>query len=387
MVAPEVPCRVIGLAAILTATLSACSAGGPSQVSQSGAGAFEASVTPLHEGLGVAWYDTRDGNAEIYIRLLGADGRIRGPEHRLTNDPEASYEADIVGAGEGFAVAWYDKSDDGTLRPRLGLWSETAESLWTLTLAEAGRNPVVRSFEDALLCAWIEDLSEGRAEVWAGWWDLDGRALGAPIRLAAAGATTWNLNAAIDTNGRAYVVFDAKVDSRSEELYLARLTNAHVRSDRLTADDGFASKYPDLVFAGDQAALTWFDERDGNREVYLTVARLDDLNSASVAAGRRVTSTPGDSIGAYLAWNANRLGLAWSDNTDGQHEVYFQAFGLHGEPLRASTRLTRSATDSLIPSIQPWRTGFALAWNELESNPRGVHAPDTRSEIEFAFVR
>ena len=37
---------------------------------------------------------------------------------------------------------------------------------------------------------------------------------------------------------------------------------------------------------------------------------------------RRVTDTKGESIGAYVAWNHNRIGLAWCDNTPGQQEVY-----------------------------------------------------------------
>ncbi len=92
---------------------------------------------------------------------------------------------------------------------------------------------------------------------------------------------------------------------------------------RLTDDDGVASKYPDLAFGPDAAAVTWFDERDGNEEVYLAVAPFPQLRNRFEANARRVTPTVGASIGAYVAWNGGRVGLVWSDDTEGEAEVYF----------------------------------------------------------------
>ena len=66
------------------------------EVSNSKHGAYEASMTVLRDGFAVAWYDDRDGNPEIYMRLLDALGRPRSREYRLTNDPEFSYEPDIA---------------------------------------------------------------------------------------------------------------------------------------------------------------------------------------------------------------------------------------------------------------------------------------------------
>ena len=92
-------------------------------VSASGTGAYETSLAVFPDRLAVAWYDRRDGNAEIYFRLLDAAGRPAGPEHRLTNGPEQSYEASMDAAGPDLAVAWYDKSAGGLLTAKLGVWS------------------------------------------------------------------------------------------------------------------------------------------------------------------------------------------------------------------------------------------------------------------------
>ncbi len=387
-----------GLTLVALCFCAAC--GGPSggtQVSQSGAGAFEASLASTDDGFAVAWYDTRYGNADIYLRLLNAMGEPAGPERRLTNSPELSYEADIQSAGKGFAVAWYEKAADGKLQAKLGVWSRDGEPLWSNTLSSAesnGRNPIVRRDGNGLMAIWIEDLPPGLAnstdrpwesEVWASWWNVEGKLLRVARMLAPAGKTTFNLNAALDSRGWAWVMFDAKAQTKSEELFVARTNGSVVEVAVLTADDGVPSKYPDVAFSGDgRVAVTWYDERDGNQEVYLFAGRMSDFVEERAF---RVTETEGHSIGSYLAWNGRRIGVAWSDDSEGQHEVYFRGFNDSGQPLARASRLTDNDTASLIPSIRASGTGFALAWNESTPLPEGGTASAGRSEIAFTSVR
>jgi hypothetical protein len=251
----------------------------------------------------------------------------------------------------------------------------------------SSRNAIVRSFGDALFCAWIEADSDGHESVWGGWWNLDGQPRGEPVRLGAAGETTWNLNAAIGPTGEAWVVFDARAGTRVEELFVARLAEGLVTLARLTADDGIRSKYPDIGLASGRGAITWYDERDGNREVYLAALSADELTLPIEARARRITTTLGWSIGAYLAWNGERIGLAWSDDSSGNYEVFFQPFDAAGSPLAPPRRLSDTPSNSLIPAIEPWRDGFALAWDEVVPSPAGALGDDTRAEVVFTTVR
>lgn len=366
--------------------LAACAP--PGQVSDSGAGAYEVSLAAWGDGFAAAWYDTRNGNAEIYVRSLDGEGRHAGPELRITTTDAQSYEADIAPLADGFAIAWYEKSADAALRAQLGVWARNGAPRWTTQLAiGAGdsRNPVVRTYGDRVFCAWIE-AEAGQESVWAGWWDRNGQPRGNPVRLGAAGEKTWNLNAAISAAGEAWVVFDAKAGTEAEELFLATLADNGATLVELTADDGIASKYPDIALEGELAAITWFDERDGNREVYLAAAPAAELRGPIEQRAHRVTDSQGASIGAYLAWNGNRIGLAWSDDTGGNYEVFFRPFDVAGEPLGITRRLTTSAAHSMIPAIKPWRDGFALAWDEVAPADAGVHDAATRSEIMFTRV-
>src|SRR5262245_715460 len=87
----------------------------------------------------------------------------------------------------------------------------------------------------------------------------------------------------------------------------------------------------------------WFDERDGNREVYLFVGSERELSGGVDNRALQVTSTPGESIGAYVAWNArrHRFGLVWCDSTEGQHDTERRESegdrSGHGSPLCADS--------------------------------------------------
>jgi hypothetical protein len=356
----------------------------PRQISNSRQGAYEAALAATTNGAVAAWHDTRDGNGEIYLRLLDAEGSAAGPELRLTNDEEQSYEPSIAAIGDAVAVTWYDKAADGTLTARLGVWNPDGSPQWTTTLARDGRNPVVRTDKRTITVAWIQQPADGVEAVWLGTWDERGDALAPPRPLGPAHRTTWNLNAAVDADGVAWVVFDAVASTKASELFLARADSRNVTLTRLTSDDGRESKYPDVAIRDGRVALTWYDVRDGNTEVYLFAGAVSGLSAGIDAQAQRVTATAGESIGAYVTWNGDRIGLAWSDDTEGQHEVYFQAFDPMGRPLAEPTRVTSNSTSSLIPAIEPWRDGFALAWNEYVPATEG-HVG--KSEIAFGIVR
>ena len=273
-----------------------------------GSSAHEASLDVLTDGYAVAWYDTRDGHPEIYTRRLEANGQPSGPSHRLTRGTDAAYEPDLVSDGTRLIVGWYEKTASEQVIPKLGVWNLAGELQWAAALAQAGRNTVVSVQDGTIFAAWIQDETEATSSVWASWWNTDGDPLGLPVRLAPAGRTTWNLNATLDGHGDAWLVFDADAGTRAEELFLIRASVGKMPLvQQLTPDDGFPSKYPDVAFFDDQAALTWFDERDGNQEVYVAIAPTAEIGESLEDRAQRVTDTPGNSIGAYLSWNGDRL--------------------------------------------------------------------------------
>src|ERR1044071_3269948 len=96
-----------------TAVLAGCEAP-PRQISDSGFGAYEVSMAtrPAGAGLELVWYDTRDGNAEIYARRLDASTQAEGADRRLTQTSAQSFEPDVATIADGYVIAWYEKTAD-----------------------------------------------------------------------------------------------------------------------------------------------------------------------------------------------------------------------------------------------------------------------------------
>ena len=365
--------------------LTSCSqASTPIQVSESAAGAYEAALALDKTGFAVAWYDTRDGNPEIYMRLLDETGKPSSPERRLTETPEMSYEASLERIGDNFAIGWYEQASDGMQTAMLGAWDREGSRKWVHAIAAGSRNPVIATDGQTITAAWIQAEPDNSEWVWLGIWDSDGRESRTRARVGLASKTTWNLNLAVDRSG-AWVVFDAVASTRASELFLGRVDASGTHLERLTRDDGAESKYPDLKISDQgRAALTWYDMRDGNDEVYLFVGAQSDLDKEIDDRSHRITMTDGESIGAYLAWNAGEVGLAWSDKTPGVHEVFFQRFDSTGKPIGSEERITRSSAWSLVPAIRPWHKGFALAWTEYQPTSSQIH--EGTGEVAFAII-
>ena len=329
--------RARALSLVVWATLASTS----TQVSDGGHGAYEASLIPVGDGFAVAWHDTRHGRPEIYMRLVGADGRPAGPEHRLTTSADRSYEPSLDVVGDDLVVAWYDVSarDAGLSAARVGVWAPDGTPRWTRTLSDAGRDgriPVVRTRTGQLFCAWLEDDGES-VGVWAQWLDDGGTPVDAPRRIAEAGPTTWNLNAAIDADGVAWVVFDAVAGTRTNELFVARVGDAAdsvtTASSRASLDERDGAKttasrwgrrrYPESgvrrfgwprgqrspgsTSATVIASLPVHNGRAGRGRAARSVGCLDAVRRR--LAPRRITHTSRRvDVGAYVAWNGAAFG-------------------------------------------------------------------------------
>ena len=388
------------------------------QISRSGRGAYEASLAAHPRGFAVAWHDTRHGLPEIHARLLDGRGRPVSDEYRLTANAGRSYEPSIhvpdPDISDDLVVAWYEvAADDSSSRARVGAWTAAGTPRWTRTLSDPrrrGRAAAVAVIGDRIQCVWIEETPrapgsggagrnatgrraadterESSTIVRAQQLGLDGEPLGVAHDIAAASRTTWNLNLSVDDEGVPWVVFDAQLETRAHELFLARLGRDPAAVEQLSLNDGAPSVYPDLAFGAGRAAVTWWDTRDGNAEVYLAVVDAQELPRGIERAASRVTDTAGESIGAYVDWNGRRFGLAWSDQVEAgrPHDVFFQRYAASGVPDGGPRRLTDNPTASLIPAIRSAGSQFALAWNEDVVAARGDHRTGGRSEVVFAFA-
>ncbi len=352
--------------------------------------AHEMSLAIAPQGPFAAWHGGTGAGSAIYIQPLAADGKPAGAPIRVNKGERLAYEPDLIAVGGSLAVAWYERDPrDGRLSAWLAGVEPSGEGRWLVELGDGkgqARNPVVRRVGDTLHAAWIAESDGGRPAVMHRRFSLDGAPRGEAMRVGDADADTWNLNAAV-SEGRLLVTYDAAGPNAADEIQLLSISDEGAAPLQLTADDGFASLYPDLqVSDAGRAALTWFDERDGNREVYLLVTDAAALGSPALPAPRRITHGEGETIGAYLAWNGDTIGLVWSDEVDGRRDIYGQVFSADGRPIGPAENLSRSADRSSIPAIRPWGSGFLVAWNDYRLDDGGGHEAVTRSTARYAIL-
>jgi hypothetical protein len=340
--------------------------------------AYEVSLAVAGDELAMAWYGGPDELDAIYLQWLDGQGRARGAPVQLTDGERHAYEPDLQLLAGDPLLAWYEKDrETGDLTAWLARTDRAGNILWKHALSAGGgnaRNPVVRVGGNAINVAWIETARGDGPQVWSERFTPDGTPQFGPSRAGDASAETWNLNAALGADGMFYVVYNAKLEAKASELHLLAIGNDAVSAIPLSGDDGHPSVYPDIgINDRGQAAITWFDDRDGNNEIYLSVLPLQSLTSRAPTAGLRVTHTRADSIGAYLAWNGPTLAVVWCDASEGQYELYAQEFDMAGAERSEVKRLTRSQDQTSIPAIRPYKRGFLVAWNDYDSvGPHGT---------------
>ncbi|MCB5425062.1 hypothetical protein H0274_07330 [Altererythrobacter sp. CC-YST694] len=345
--------------------------------------AYELTLAVSPEASWAAWHGGVGEESAIYLQPLGVEGAMQGSPIRLSSEGKAfAYEPDLILAGGSPVAAWYQKNPfTNELSGWLAGLDASGQREWLVPLelgADWSRNPVVRLAGDRLLVAWIGQPSEATSArdpaIWYREFSLAGKPLAAPREVGRGDRDTWNLNATV-AGGAMVIAYDAAGAREANELHLIEVTAKGARPVQLTPDDGNASLYPDLqVNEAGIAALTWFDERDGNREIYLSIGLLADFLAGPMPPPIRVTHGEGESLGAYLAWNGDRVGLVWSDEVGSDRHIFAQGFNSAGQPLGAAHQLSTGSGKSSIPVIRASGKGFLVAWNDYEMEETGGHA-------------
>lgn len=89
---------------------------------------------------------------------------------------------------------------------------------------------------------------------------------------------------------------------------------------RLTRAPGLSHR-PSVVADGDHVTVLWFDARDGNLEIY---AKESADGGQTWSADQRLTRAPGESRHVSAATAGGELYAVWYDERDGNPEVYFK---------------------------------------------------------------
>jgi hypothetical protein len=356
------------------------------QITAGTAGAYEVDLVPVEGGFALTWYDTRDHNAEIYFTLVDSRGKRLLPEVRVTHTSQQSYEPSMALSGKRYGVAWYEapESDDHSSASQTVVRFAVLDMQGTI-LAESlasehddpERSPLVVAVEHGFIVIWLRRGPETR--VMARRFTSDGIARGEAVDLGFASSRTWSISGQM-FRGDLYIAFNARGKNSAEEVFLVR-TDSGLQNPleiQLTADDGAASVYPDVVFGPSSKMVCWQDERDGNSEVY--VGRLD-LGELKLDESR-LTFSMGQTFGVHAAAIPGGFAIALDDDSSDNREVYLAMVGPSNQD--GLLRVSRARFGSFVPAVAWNGEVLGIAWNDFRaaSGPRDFE----RSDIFFAWL-
>jgi hypothetical protein len=298
----------------------------------------------------VVCVDWRDGNYEIYYKHSTDGGSVWGPDVRLSNNPSNSIHPSVTASGSSVHVVWndYRNGNDEIYYNR----STDGGTTWDGDIRLTNNLDV----------SWPASVAAFRTNVHVVWNDTRSGNWEVFYKRSTDGGTTWKADTQLTNNNsssmyaaitvlgpNAHVVW---VDGRdgNDEIYYKRSTDGGTNwgADTRLTNASSSSEFPSVAVSGSCVHVTWYDQRDGNNEIYYK--RSTD-GGASWGTDTRLTNNPSSSEFPSLAISGNYVHMIWDDQRDGNREIYYKRNPTGNSGVEGSTS---SATISHFPfSICP----------------------------------
>jgi hypothetical protein len=260
----------------------------------------------------VIWTDNRDGNYEIYFKRSDDGGNTWSTDSRLTNNASVSDYPSIDASGSIVIITWQDNRDGN-----YEIYSKRSPdggSNWEADQRISSNSsfseyPAVTISGLKVNIVW-EDNRDGNREIYN--------------KYSVDGGVTWS----------------------GEN----RLTNNSSQSTSVS-----------ITSEGDFVDMTWSDQRDGNWEIYYKYSADGGMTFGS---DQRLSSASGNSWYPSIATDDSFIHICWQDARDGNNEVYYKISTDGGANWLGDTRLTNDAGASNTPSINISGAALHIVWSD-----------------------
>ncbi len=291
----------------------------------------------------VVWYDTRDGNAEIYYKMF--DGSVWTADQRLTADGATSAFPSVAAYGNKIVhVVWHDLRDgnfeiyhkmfDGSAWSADERLTDAANTSW---------NPSVAVGPDGSVHVVWQDTRDGYTEVY--YKKYDGVSWGADVRLTVAAYVSASPCVAVDDSGHVHVVWN---DFRyfNSKIYYKQYDGTSWGPDTRLTDEPDISQKPCIAAGpGGNLHVIWEDQRDGNSEIY-----YKHFDGAVWQADERLTTdaSVSGSPSILVAPDA-KPHVVWQDRRTGSYQIFYKKS--NGVTWGPDRQVTFAPGDAKYPSI------------------------------------
>lgn len=331
----------------------------------------------------VVWFEQRSGGGEELFTQRSLDGGTTWQAPlRLTDAPGDSHYPTIAATGDLVHIAWWDTRDQG----RTVIYyarSLDAGLTWSAGVAISdspvqAAYPSIAVSDDVVHVAYV-DFRDGNEEVYY-LRSLDRGTTWQPaVRLSAVPHNSYTPTIAVHGTH----VYVAWTDTRHggatqslEEEYFRRSTDQGATWDpelRLTFDPDSQpanSWAPSLAADGADVWIVWFDQRDGNWEIY--TKRSGD-RGLTWSADTRLTDHPAESVRPSISVDGSSLYVVWWDTRDGNEEIYAKHSPDRGQTWEPDSRLTHSPGQSVFASVAAAAGGVYVVWQDTREGQPEVY--------------
>lgn len=345
-----------------------------SNTSMNNAWCIAASGLFLH----VVWFDSRDGNWEIYYKRSTDAGVSWGADMRLTDNISESRFPSVTVSGAVVHVVWFDLRDGANNYEIYHKRSTDNGESWgpdtRLTNNPAfSVHPSVSASGTAVHVVWHDSRTIANYEIYYKRSFDGGVNWGADTRLTNIdGESTTSSVMALDSI--VHVVWqDNRHGANNYEIYYKRSHDegASWGADvRMTNNDAISSN-PSVAASGSAVHVVWYDLRDGDYEIYY---KRSPSRGVSWGVDTRLTNSVGASYTPSVAVSDSVVHVVWQEFRDGNAEIYYKRSADEGLSWGADTRLTDKTASSGSPSVAASGTAVHVVWEDLR---------DVNSEIYY----
>ncbi len=366
--------------------------------------ASEATVprTCLVDGrLGVAWQEDRTGAPGIFFNTSADNGATWLPGDVHINHADADAVApDIACSGTYVYIVWEDERD-GELKNH---------NIYAAVSTDGGQT---FGETDVLLDGDVDGAAMSLGprvvavgdDVYVAWFDNRNGAYDIYLQASHDDGATWlpdAVRADSDPAGNAYSawpslaatksgVIVAWEDSRggASDIYASASTDGgqtfgnDVRLD--TGDDSGATNSFEahVAMESSTAVVTWYDERNGPRDIYLnTTTDVGATWTGSTAPTQVDSDGPGasDALHPSIALNSGKAYIAWQDDRSGGYDIYERTYdtaaGTFASPEVRLDTDANGESQSYYPQIAVDGRNVFVDWQDYRNDKDNVGFDD-----------
>jgi hypothetical protein len=261
------------------------------------------SIATAGDKVYVAWVDYRDANEEEYLSRSIDAGITWEPPLRLTTDPADSWAPTIFALRDTLHLAWFDRRSSPHTEVDVELALNAALELIGLSPSP----PPPRDPEVYYLPLFNQRIQEKLEAVLAA----------APTWVQAGGDLSL-LDSLLEEFENRHLTWQG-----GWEIFYKRSTDggeSWSRDRRLTRAPQ-ASARPSIAAKGNKVHLVWHDLRHGASEIFY---KQSTNRGQTWRRARRLTHSPGRSAHANVALDGTGVHVLWFDERDGNPEIYYK---------------------------------------------------------------